>query len=35
VPDIKVLRQHLHDEGSIAKREMVKLIKDVTAVFSK
>ena len=33
VPDLAKIRQWLLDEGSVAKSELVKLIKDVTKVF--
>lgn len=29
------IRKHLYEEGSVAKSELVKLIKDVTQVMSK
>ncbi len=35
VPDLEIIRKHLFDEGSIAKPELIKLIKDVTQLMSK
>lgn len=32
VPDLAVIRQHLLEEGTIAKAELVKLIKDANAL---
>jgi len=34
IPDLSLIRQWLLDEGSIAKPELMKLIKDVTSVLS-
>jgi len=35
VPNLEAIRKHLHEEGSVAKSELIKLIKDVTQVLSK
>jgi hypothetical protein len=32
-PDLTRIRQHLLEEGSISKTDLVKLITDVTAIF--
>ena len=35
VPNLQIVRQHLVDQGTVGRAELVKLVKDVTAVFSK
>ena len=35
VPDLKLITQHLLDEGTISKKELVRLVKDVTELLSK
>jgi hypothetical protein len=35
VPNLEAVRKHLFDEGSVAKTELIKLVKDVTQVMSK
>ena len=34
VPDLGIIRQHLLDQGTVAKPELVKLLKDTLNVFS-
>lgn len=35
VPNLSVVRKHLLEEGSLSKRELTRLLKDATALFSK
>jgi hypothetical protein len=35
IPNVDMVRKHLYEEGSVAKSELVKLIRDVTQVMSK
>ena len=35
MPNLNMIRKHLMEEGTIAKRELIRLVKDVTALMSK